>query len=431
VPIRSIESDPERLTLTAIGDYPVPVERLWKAWTDPRQLERVWGPPQWPATFTDHDGREGGRSAYFMTGPNGETSHGYWRFEAVEPNRRFAVRDGFANPDGTRNAALPESRMEVRFEATDAGARFVAVSTFASVKAMEQMVSMGLVEGMTEALAQLDDVLADLCAFAADIPAALEVIGDNHAVVRRVVRGTIEQVWRAHNEAALLQQWLLGPEGWTMPVCEVATKVGESYRYEWENSSDGQRFGFVDTLLELEPPRRTVTTQLMIGVEGTPTTMDNLTAGTAGSWEKSPKEARPRDSYPAPHRSSGVRHQPKRVSDLPRNRCPTSAETGVRLGPKHAEAGCVLPEGELNVARTAPARSTASEESASPAGAGRATHAALRRLRPRPGLNAAVGRGPVCLFGPDVVPAPRVPGRGPGAAGAAPASPIRRAVPTS
>jgi uncharacterized protein YndB with AHSA1/START domain len=52
VPIVSVTSDPETLTLTAIGEYPVPVERLWAAWADPRQLERFWGPPQWPATFT-------------------------------------------------------------------------------------------------------------------------------------------------------------------------------------------------------------------------------------------------------------------------------------------------------------------------------------------------------------------------------------------
>ena len=282
MPITSIDTDPETLTLTAIGDYAVPVERLWRAWTDPRQLERFWGPPQWPATFTHHDVREGGRSAYFMTGPNGETSHGYWRFEAVEPNRRFAIRDGFAHADGSRNAAFPESRMDVRFEATDAGARFVAVSTFASVEAMEKLVSMGMVEGLTSALAQLDEVLADLRALAADFPAALEVIDDTRAVVRRVVRGTIDQVWRAHNEAALLQRWLLGPDGWTMPVCEVATEVGGPYRYEWENQSDGQRFGFVGTLLELEPPRRAVTTEQMIGVEGPPATNELILSPRPG-----------------------------------------------------------------------------------------------------------------------------------------------------
>lgn len=270
MPITSVESDPQALTLTAIGDYPVPLERLWEAWADPRQLERFWGPPQWPATFTRHDMAEGGRSEYFMTGPDGQTGYGYWEFERVEPPRLFAVRDGFSNPDGSPDDTIPAGRMEVAFEATDAGSRFVAVSTFASVEAMERLLAMGMLEGLSSALAQLDEVLAQLRDYSAGFSAALEVVDDTHAVVTRTVRGSIDQVWRAHHEPALLQRWMLGPDGWSMPVCEVAHEVGASYRYEWESDADGQRFGFVGELVESEPPRRAVTTERMIGIEGQP-----------------------------------------------------------------------------------------------------------------------------------------------------------------
>lgn len=160
MPITSIVSDPARLTLTAIGEYPVPVERLWAAWADPRQIERFWGPPEWPATFTRHDMTEGGRAEYHMTGPNGETSRGYWRFVRVEAPRVFEVRDGFANPDGTENRDLPEMRMTFRFEETPTGSRFVGVTTFPSVDAMERLIAMGMKDGLTAALAQMDDVLA-------------------------------------------------------------------------------------------------------------------------------------------------------------------------------------------------------------------------------------------------------------------------------
>src|SRR5690606_24840254 len=98
--------------------------------------------------------------------------------------------------------------------------------------------------------------------------AALEVVDDTHAVVTRIVRGTIDQVWRAHHEPELLQRWLLGPDGWRMPVCEVPREVGDPYRYEWESEADGTRFGFVGELLESEPPRRAVTTEQMIGMDG-------------------------------------------------------------------------------------------------------------------------------------------------------------------
>ncbi|HLL83534.1 MAG TPA: SRPBCC domain-containing protein, partial [Longimicrobium sp.] len=71
MPVTSVSSDADALTLTVIGDYPVPVERLWNAYEDPRQLERFWGPETWPATFTRHDMEVGGRSEYYMTGPDG------------------------------------------------------------------------------------------------------------------------------------------------------------------------------------------------------------------------------------------------------------------------------------------------------------------------------------------------------------------------
>ncbi len=268
MPIASVESDPVALTLTAIGEYPVPVERLWKAWADPRQLERFWGPPTWPATFTRHDMKAGGRSEYFMSGPNGEISRGYWDVLAVQAPEMFEVQDGFADAGGKGNDALPSSRMRIRFEATEAGSRFVAVSTFASLEAMEQLLAMGMIEGMNAALAQMDEVLADLAEASASYQTALEVIDDTHAVVTRVVRGSLEQVWRAHHEAALVQQWMLGPDGWTMPVCDVAQAVGEHYRYEWESADGENRFGFVGELLEVEAPRREVSTEQMIGMEG-------------------------------------------------------------------------------------------------------------------------------------------------------------------
>src|SRR5690606_17033929 len=95
MPITSVHSDPKALTLTLVGDYPVPVERLWEAWADPRQLERFWGPESWPATFLRHDMKVGGRSHYFMTGPEGERSPNcFWEFQEVDAPRRLEVTNG-------------------------------------------------------------------------------------------------------------------------------------------------------------------------------------------------------------------------------------------------------------------------------------------------------------------------------------------------
>lgn len=275
MPVLSVTTDPEALTLTATAEYPVPVERLWAAWADPRQLERFWGPPQWPSTFTRHELKVGGRSEYEMTGPNGESSKGYWVFEEVVPHEVFRVRDGFRHEDGSDNDDLPGTTMELRFESIPGGSRFTSVSRFGSAEALEQLVAMGMVEGLKAAMAQIDAVVTELRELSRDFGTHLEVLDDTHVRVTRDVAGRIDQVWRAHHEAALVKRWMLGPEGWTMPVCEVATVVGETFRYEWESAEDGSRFGFTGELLESEAPRRSVTTEHLIGMEG-PGTVNEL-----------------------------------------------------------------------------------------------------------------------------------------------------------
>ena len=166
MPIKSVTSDADALTLTVIGEYPVPVERLWKAYEDPRQLERFWGPETWPATFTRHDMKVGGRSEYRMTGPDGTTSRGWWRFIAVEPTRRFEVEDGFAHEDGRPNEDMPSMRMVFTFEPTPTGSRMTSVTHFTSLASMEELVKMGMIEGLRSALGQLDAVLASPAAAA-------------------------------------------------------------------------------------------------------------------------------------------------------------------------------------------------------------------------------------------------------------------------
>lgn len=103
MPITAVTSDAASLTLTVTGDYPVPVERLWDAWADPRQLERFRGGPEtWPARFTRHDMAVGGRSAYCMTTPDGAVAHGWRRFLAIERGRS-ELEDGLRiEPDALR-----------------------------------------------------------------------------------------------------------------------------------------------------------------------------------------------------------------------------------------------------------------------------------------------------------------------------------------
>jgi uncharacterized protein YndB with AHSA1/START domain len=158
--IVSSTQDPEALTLTIVAELAAPPARVWQVWSDPRQLERWWGPPAWPATFEEHDVVVGGRSRYYMTGPEGEKARGWWRFLALDEPRTLEFEDGFADDAGEANPQMPTIRALVELEETAAGTRMTVTSRFATVEQMEQLVEMGMVDGMTQAMGQLDRLLA-------------------------------------------------------------------------------------------------------------------------------------------------------------------------------------------------------------------------------------------------------------------------------
>jgi uncharacterized protein YndB with AHSA1/START domain len=162
MPIVRVDKDLDNHSMTVVARYDAPVERVWQLYADPRQLERFWGPPSWPATVVDHDLSPGGRVTYFMTGPDGEKSAGYWDVLEVEAPRRFVVEDGFADDAGQPNPDMPTTRMELELaEHPDGGTAMAVVSTFASTEAMEQLIAMGMEEGMREAMGQIDAILAE------------------------------------------------------------------------------------------------------------------------------------------------------------------------------------------------------------------------------------------------------------------------------
>lgn len=119
MPLTSVTKDAATLTLTVVGDYPLPQQRLWDVFADPRQLERFWGPPVWPATFTRHDMKVGGRAEYFLTRPKGEKWSGSWKFTAVNPISFFEAHDG---EDNAVDENMPSS-MKFIVETTPTGSR--------------------------------------------------------------------------------------------------------------------------------------------------------------------------------------------------------------------------------------------------------------------------------------------------------------------
>jgi uncharacterized protein YndB with AHSA1/START domain len=157
--VTHVRKDPEALTMTITAAFDATIERVWEMWADPRKLEQWWGPPMWPATFVDHDLRAGGRVNYFMTGPGGEKSRGWWRVLAAEPPHRLEFEDGFADDAGNPNLAMPVMTIRVQIAAQDRGTSMTVETAFPSREAMEQVLAMGMEEGLSLAIGQIDDVL--------------------------------------------------------------------------------------------------------------------------------------------------------------------------------------------------------------------------------------------------------------------------------
>jgi uncharacterized protein YndB with AHSA1/START domain len=97
----------------------------------------------------------------------------------------------------------------------------------------------------------------------------LKTEGDRHVVVTRCFAASPEMVYRAHTEPKLVQKWMLGPDGWTMPVCVCEARPGGKIRYEW---ADGKGGGFYLTgeFVELVPFSRIVHVERMHVPDPTP-----------------------------------------------------------------------------------------------------------------------------------------------------------------
>jgi uncharacterized protein YndB with AHSA1/START domain len=151
--------DVENLTMSVVAEFDATPEQVWDVWEDPRKLERWWGPPTYPATFPRHEFVEGGESRYYMTGPTGDKPHGWWRIELLERPNRIEFLNGLAGDDGEPVPGVEPMSGVVIFEAIGSGTRMTTLNRFLDTAQMEQMLRMGMEEGMRGAMSQIDDIL--------------------------------------------------------------------------------------------------------------------------------------------------------------------------------------------------------------------------------------------------------------------------------
>lgn len=157
--IISTKKDVTSLSMTLVAEFDASPEQVWDVWEDPRKLERWWGPPTYPATFTRHDFVVGGESRFFMTGPGGDTPKGWWRMRVIDEPRRLSFANGLAGDDGEPAPGLEPMSGSVSFEVVTRGTRMTVVTEFVDAAQMETMLGMGMEEGMAGAIGQIDDLL--------------------------------------------------------------------------------------------------------------------------------------------------------------------------------------------------------------------------------------------------------------------------------
>ena len=159
--VTSVDKDPEALTMTVTADLDATVERAWQLWADPNQFEQWWGPPGYQPTVVDFDLRTGGRVAFFLSGTEGERHDSTWEVIAADPPHRLELRDADVDDDGRPNDGNAMTAMIITFDERDDGGAVMAIRThFDSQAGMEQVLAMGIEEGMRMVLSQVDAVLA-------------------------------------------------------------------------------------------------------------------------------------------------------------------------------------------------------------------------------------------------------------------------------
>jgi uncharacterized protein YndB with AHSA1/START domain len=160
--VLNVKKDFDALSVTITAEFDVDIARVWELWADPRKLELWWGPPSYPVTFVDYHFEPGGSASYYMTSPEGDRHHGWWRVVSLDAPSRFVFEDGYADENGHPNTEFPVTRNAVTLtQLSTKSTRMVIVTTFASREAMEQILETGFADVLTASVGHMGELLSE------------------------------------------------------------------------------------------------------------------------------------------------------------------------------------------------------------------------------------------------------------------------------
>jgi uncharacterized protein YndB with AHSA1/START domain len=233
-------------------DFAAPRDLVWRAWTDPKQVVRWWGPRGFTTTIETMDVRPGGIWKQVLHGPDGAHYPNSSIFTEVVEFERIVFRHGGAREGGPSAHFISTWT----FEAVEVARTRVTIRmAFETAAARDQNVrDFGSIEGGKQALGRLAEHLEEAQPLEREI------------VLTRVFHAPRELVFRMWTEAELLRLWW-GPKEFTNPVCEVDLKPGGSYRIVMR-APDGSQFPCAGVYREISRPGRLVFTNNAIGEDG-------------------------------------------------------------------------------------------------------------------------------------------------------------------
>jgi uncharacterized protein YndB with AHSA1/START domain len=160
MPLTNVDKDLDNLTLTVIADFDAPVEAVWELWANPEKLGLWWGPPSWETTFEPYEMSVGAEMRHVFSGPDGESEHGVWRIEAVDPPRSLELSDADVDDEGKPNDDFALTGITMTLAAADGGTRMTVRSMFFSRDGMEAMAE-GFAEGLKLSVGRMEALLAE------------------------------------------------------------------------------------------------------------------------------------------------------------------------------------------------------------------------------------------------------------------------------
>ncbi|HVV53738.1 MAG TPA: SRPBCC domain-containing protein [Mucilaginibacter sp.] len=156
----TFEKDLDAKKIHVVREFNAPIEKVWKAWTDPDQLEKWWGPKPWVAITKSMDFTVGGAWLYYMAGPEGQKYWSYVKFTAIEEGRRFAADAVFSDENGNAAPGAAVSHWDNKFVAAGDKTKVVVDLSFDQEADFKMLVEMGFEGGFTIGLNQLEELLA-------------------------------------------------------------------------------------------------------------------------------------------------------------------------------------------------------------------------------------------------------------------------------